>query len=170
MTWPEYLAYYGEEGGHADVLELEKAKFAAADVSGDGTLAGAELRNFFHAHLSAAVMKIESRDAIKKQDKDGDGKLNFEEFADTDQDGAEDEKQVFAEYDVKGDGFLDDVEYGKLNTVHPDEATKHVFELGDEDKDGHLTQGELLKCCAGPSRVDHQGMLHLQEWIEHAEL
>merc|ERR1712232_331532 len=96
--------------GSSEFIKGEKAKFEAADVSGDGALSGGELRNFFNAYRSPAVIKQESKYFIRAHDGNSDGKLSFKEFR-SKANQMEDEKELFKKLDSNGDSFLDAAEY-----------------------------------------------------------
>ncbi|CAK0869212.1 unnamed protein product [Prorocentrum cordatum] len=93
--------------------EVEKAKFAAADMDGDQQLDKAELAALFYPEIHDRVLDITVQEALRqKDDTNGDGKLSAMEFWEIDpadgDDGEmlEDEQRDFAKLDSNGDGLI----------------------------------------------------------------
>lgn len=154
---------------------LEKEKFVAADLNGDGHLALEELPGLFYPETNARVMELVTKATMLDKDSNGDGQLTPEEFWGTD--GAaedlavtEEEAIDFRRLDADGSGRLDLQELGvwESGDFHTEEAMQKLFQLADQDNDMHVTAHELG--VARETITGSDAQYHLLEWAEHFEL
>jgi len=157
-------------------IEVEKQKFAAADVSQDNHLDTDELTHLFYPETHEGVLTVTVAETMKQKDRDGDGALTPHEFWEADvaesEDGqlTEEENADFAKLDSNRDGKLDinEIRSWESGRYHTEEAMKKLFEIADKDNDMHVTGEELAAAREEIALSDAQ--YHLIEWAEHHEL
>jgi len=172
INWSEYRqGVYGfldeedmgqeEEGfSYKKMEERDNRRWNLADVDKDGELSREEFSTFLHPEDADHMRDIVITETLEDIDKDGDGKINVEEYiGDMYREGEEgseepdwviQERKNFNEFrDRDGDGFMD-LEEVRAWIVPPDydhseaEAKHLVFEA-DEDHDNLLTKEEILE-------------------------
>ena len=171
INWSEYRqGVYGfldeedmdqEEAGfsYKKMEERDQRRWNLADVNKDGELTREEFSTFLHPEDADHMRDIVITETLEDIDKDGDGRINLEEYiGDMYREGEEgseepdwglQERNNFQEFrDRDGDGFMD-MEEVRAWIVPPDydhseaEAKHLVFEA-DEDHDNLLTREEIL--------------------------
>ena len=132
-----------------------------ADFGHSGQLTKEEFKHFLHPEDAEHMRDIVVTEKMEDIDKDGDGRINMEEYiGDMYKDeGMEDVqepylvasgREQFTKFrDTDHDGFLD-IDEVKAWIIRPDfdhsEAeAKHLVYESDEDKDGVLTKVEVLE-------------------------
>ncbi|CAK0869210.1 unnamed protein product [Prorocentrum cordatum] len=156
--------------------EVEKAKFAAADMDGDQQLDKAELAALFYPEIHDRVLDITVQEALRQKDTNGDGKLSAMEFWEIDpadgDDGEmlEDEQRDFAKLDSNGDGLIsaEEMRHWESGAFHVEDAMQKLFDLSDANSDMHVTADELVAVRGQVGATDAH--FHLIEWAEHHEL
>jgi len=174
ISWEEYREnVYGflddepeepqDEGGfsYKQMEGRDHRRWILADNDKDGSLTKTEFQAFLHPEDAAHMRDIVVQETLEDIDKDGDGKVNLEEYIgdmykDEDADDASEpdwvasEREQFTKYrDSNGDGFMD-LEEVKAWIIPPDfdhseaEAKHLVFE-SDSDHDSKLTKEEILE-------------------------
>jgi len=188
LSLEEYLRHLrGEEDNEDEEekdrleqqMEVETAKFIAADGDRDGFLEESELGYLLYPETHDEVLSIAAKDSMRQKDADDNGMLSFEEFYAHDvPEGEEgppehqvDEDQVqFSKLDRNGDGHIDLEEFKawEAGSFHAQESMRTLVNISDRDGDGHVTAEEL----AGSREhlADSEAMHHLTAWIEHHEL
>jgi len=134
------------------MLDFDKKKFAAADVSKDELLDLAEYDSFLHPQEHKHMAPLEVERTLDDHDKNKDGKLTFEEFmGENVPENEEDkiaEKEHFSEHDKNKDGHLDkdEIKHWVLPTFDESalEEAKHLIKEADADKDGKLSKEEIV--------------------------
>lgn len=157
-------------------IEVETAKFQAADSNKDQVLDSDELTSLFYPETHEDVLSVTVLETLKQKDKDGDGKLTRHEFWEADvsdgDDGqlTEEEDADFRRLDLDGDGLLSATEIRSWESgkFHTEEALKKMIEVADKDNDLHVTAEELTAARSQIALSDAQ--YHLIEWAEHHEL
>lgn len=174
ISWTEYRSnVYGfldEEDAEEEVegfsykqMETRDARrWGMADLDHSGELSIEEFSAFLHPEDAEHMRDIVVTETLEDIDKDGDGKINMEEYigdmyrdegvqegGDQEPDWVGSEREQFSKYrDGDGDGFLD-LEEVKAWIIPPDfdhseaEAKHLVFE-SDHNQDGALTKDEIL--------------------------
>lgn len=183
-TNSEQRHHYGDEymlQRDKDRIELETKKFKAFDDNGDGRLDLRELTSFIDPHEHGKMLTIMTEENMKTKDKNGDSKLSLEEFVEEPDDIDRAEKAQFKKLDRDGDGFLN------VNELEPWEETvineqkreadvslRKIFNLADEDEDGHISAAELAKLAKidpySSSSAEWEAHFHLSKWVKHHEL
>mmetsp|Transcript_34916 Transcript_34916/g.108628 ORF Transcript_34916/g.108628 Transcript_34916/m.108628 type:complete len:291 (-) Transcript_34916:88-960(-) len=159
--------------------EVEKAKFAAADVNNDGLLDDKEVPALFFPETHDGVLSIMAKDSLKQKDADGNGVLSFEEFFahnapdDGDEppaDTSEQYRDEFARLDKDHDGSitLEEFKAWESGMFHMHESVKSLFKTVDRDGDGHVTAEELANSHGDVASSD--AVYHVSSWAEHHEL
>jgi Ca2+-binding EF-hand superfamily protein len=146
--------------------------FNASDVDGDGLLNLTEFNDFLHPAdtKSEKLLIWLCQEEVRERDSDKDGKVSFKEFFHglfdlvrnydeenhnsshiSDDSSEAPAKQLFAQLDRDGDGFLSHMELlpiiGKL---HPSECyyakqqADYMISQADSDKDGRLSLAEMI--------------------------
>ncbi|CAH8585796.1 unnamed protein product [Heterobilharzia americana] len=132
-------------------LDEEKLKFDSADQDKNGYLNETEFVAFEHPHNYRHMAPYELKHTLRDFDKDKDGFISEAEYLADDKmnkDAFIIERENFKNYDVNGDGKLDQDEMALWITpgfekTSADE-TEHLFNATDKDKDGLLTKEEVL--------------------------
>jgi len=164
LSYTEFMESF-HENSEEEAKEREKIKFEAADLNKDGSLDESEIGHMEGG--SPHVIEALASASIKRNDQDGDGKLDLKEW--NGHAGLEDDemmKEVFAELDVDGDGKLTAEE---LYRYESGEYQAHsmftsLFSGADTDKDSHLSLDEFHKHMP---LMKESGMA---QWMEHLEL
>ena len=113
VTWEEY---YGsaepEDELHVVEDELEKMRFATADVDGSLTLNLAEFKSFNYPYESEHMQEYLIKRVTSESDSDGDGKLTLTEFLtiSTEFEDFREKEHSFMSFDTNKDGYLDNEE------------------------------------------------------------
>ncbi|XAR53174.1 hypothetical protein NMG60_11021610 [Bertholletia excelsa] len=146
--------------------------FNASDADGDGLLNLTEFHEFLHPANSKnpKLLYWLSQEEIRERDSDKDGKVSFEEFfhglfdslrsyneedhSSPHESGSSTEapaRQLFAQLDKDGDGYLTDVELlPVIGKLHPSEhyyanqQADYIMSQADTDKDRRLTLKEMI--------------------------
>jgi len=173
MNWAEYRQnVYGfldeEDGGEEEdsgfsyqqMEARDNRRWLLADLDHDGELTKEEFQAFLHPEDVDHMRDIVVTETLEDIDKDGDGKINMEEYIGDMYRGDEDvtvdepdwvvsEREQFTKFrDRNGDGFMD-LEEVKAWIIPPDfdhsEAeAKHLIFESDQDQDNMLTKEEIL--------------------------
>lgn len=166
-----------EERRTESLKAVEREKFKLADKDGDGFLAEDELLGVLNPDMHDGVLHVQTVWEIKDRDKDGDGMLSFGEFWEEDENSKDESSEItkqqtedFKNVDLDGNGKVDIEEYKKWHNgdYHTSDAFRHLMELADENRDGHLTADELDE--ARPSIANTQATSEIMQWLEHYEL
>uniref|UniRef100_A0ACD5W0Q0 Uncharacterized protein n=3 Tax=Avena sativa TaxID=4498 RepID=A0ACD5W0Q0_AVESA len=158
------------EGNSLGFPWWKEEHFNASDANGDGFLN----RNEFHDFLNPSdsdnpkIINLLCRQELRQKDKDGDGKLTFEEYFHGIHDhihGYDDEntdishignmtiaKERFSKLDKDNDGFISEHELEPvLDKLHLSERyyarqqATHAISEADKDHDGRLTLEEMIE-------------------------
>jgi len=144
--------------------------FNASDANGDGFLDKSEFNDFLNPTDSdnPKIINLLSRQEIRQRDKDGDGKLNFDEYFNGLHDhilGYDDEhadishignmtiaKDRFSKLDKDNDGFISEHELEPVldklylsERYYARQQAIHAISEADKDHDGRLTLGEMIE-------------------------
>eukprot|EP00927_Polykrikos_kofoidii_P003108 TRINITY_DN1122_c0_g2_i1.p1 TRINITY_DN1122_c0_g2~~TRINITY_DN1122_c0_g2_i1.p1 ORF type:complete len:278 (+),score=65.90 TRINITY_DN1122_c0_g2_i1:87-920(+) len=157
-------------------MDIEKAKFLAADENDDHHLEAHEITGLFYPETHDGVLTVTVRETLRQKDKDGDGRLSPMEFWEADESDGEDgqltaeENSDFENLDTNRDGFLslEEIRVWEGGHFHTEDAMKKMFEVADKDNNMHLSGDELARARDELSLSDAQ--YHLIEWAEHHEL
>jgi len=173
---PEGASDAAEKVTEAALAELEKEKFAVADVDKDGFLDEHELPHAVHPEIHDGLLTMMATNTLKSKDTNKDGELDAKEFWDVTEESpmeAEEWKEHQADFDK-----VDTDKSGKLSikelleweggTFHTRNAMEELFSIADDDKDGHLTADEIG--AHAPDLSDSEATMHFSEWAEHHEL
>jgi len=166
------------------VEESTRATFAAADTNGDGFLNKEESFGFFHMENVPAVEHAVAKFEMKINDKDGDDKLNMDEFeqmyikADEDEeeeavDATETKevaKEMFIHLDTNKDGFIDakEMQAYASGRHNEEQSLTKMAEHADGDGDGFITLQELWSSSQKEEAAEH--MYHMESWAADLEL
>jgi len=164
--------------------KLETEKFMAADTDKDQMLDVKEVAALFFPETNAAVLTVVVKDTMRHRDKDGDGKLSFEEFSEqdpSDEEGitveseedrhfAEEERKDFKNLDKDGDGFLnlEELRAWESGVFHTEAAMLRLIQTADKDGDMQATAEELENAREELASTDVHD--HLMEWADSHEL
>lgn len=166
---PVYQASHGERNSLGFPWWKEE-HFNASDANGDGFLNKDEFHDFLNPSDSEnpKIINLLCRQEIRQRDKDGDGKLNFQEYFHGLHDhihGYDDEnadishignmtiaKQRFSKLDKDNDGFISEHEIEPvLDKLHLSERyyarqqATHAMSEADKDHDGRLPLEEMIE-------------------------
>ncbi|XP_006646020.1 calumenin-like [Oryza brachyantha] len=173
VSYGDFRAQHDESHGEVNSLGFpwwKEEHFNASDADGDGLLNKAEFNDFLNPSDSEnpKIISLLCKQEIRQRDKDGDGKLNFEEYFHGLHDhihGYDDEnayislignttvaKERFAKLDKDNDGFVSDHELEPvLDKLHLSERyyarqqAIHAISEADKDHDGRLTLEEMIE-------------------------
>jgi Ca2+-binding EF-hand superfamily protein len=156
-------------------LEVEKAKFAAADNNNDQHLDNHELTALYYPETHEDVLSVTVLESLKRKDKNDDSQLSAHEFWETEAGSGDDalteeEMADFRRLDLDGNGFLnaDEIRSWESGRFHTEEAMRNMIDAADKDHDMHLSVDEMAKAREAIAQSDAQ--YHLIEWAEHHEL
>jgi len=153
-------------------LDVERAKFKAADSNKDGVLDKSEMPSYFYPETNPSVLEVMTVASLKDKDRDADGKLSIKEFWESDlaTDAGEleftdEEKSDFDALDLNKDHFLDlaelrDWESGEFHTR---EGMRKMIEMADQNHDMHITADEIVKANSKIAGTDAEYTLN--DWI-----
>ncbi|KAM9745565.1 reticulocalbin-3 isoform 2-T3 [Menidia menidia] len=170
IAWEEYknttYGYYlGEEfedvedkDTYRSMLRRDQRRFRAADRDGDGLATRQEFTAFLHPEEFDHMTDVVVQETVEDIDKDGDGKINVDEYigdmftpeeGESEPDWVQTERKHFLEFrDTNKDGTLDAGEVAHWilpgEVDHADNEAKHLIHETDSDKDGLLTLSEVL--------------------------
>jgi len=170
VSLDEVLHDFANEAERAGAKRL----FAAADKNRDGFLVGRELSSFTFPEIDEAVERAHAQGEVQRRDRNGDGKLDMQEFYSVEGDGSanfgEWEQEEFKELDSDGDGLLEarEIQAVESGRHYADRAMVHLVEVADADQDGFVTLEEI-----GASRSqlhEHEAGFHLHSWARQLEL
>ncbi|KAB2624014.1 calumenin [Pyrus ussuriensis x Pyrus communis] len=147
--------------------------FNASDANGDGLLNITEFNDFLHPADSKnpKLLKWLCKEEVRERDTDKDEKINFKEFFhglfdlvrnydeenhnsthQSDDSMESPARNLFAQLDKDGDGYLSDEEILPIiGKIHPSEhyyakqQADYIISQADTDKDGRLTLGEMIE-------------------------
>ncbi|KAI1317264.1 hypothetical protein EDD11_008752 [Mortierella claussenii] len=149
-----------------DELTKFKEAFTSYDKNNDGRVDAQELSKLATT-LGEKATKQELESVIQAFDTDGDGKLDYKEFA-TKEDFSQDElnkfQTVFTSSDNDHDGLIDIEELGKLVTSLNEHASTSQDELAstiksfDTNNDGKLDYNEFLQLLTTLRSLGHGGL------------
>ena len=132
-----------------------KQTFDIFDRDGSGSIDVHELDKVLKT-LGQKIDESELQDLVTQLDKDGDGQIDFDEFAslsivaDSSADQSQDLREVFKKFDQNGDGFIDVAEMSSqamsiLGKSLSDAEIIEMFRIADNDGSGHLDYDEFVK-------------------------
>uniref|UniRef100_A0A8C1PJG1 Reticulocalbin 3, EF-hand calcium binding domain n=1 Tax=Cyprinus carpio TaxID=7962 RepID=A0A8C1PJG1_CYPCA len=140
------------------MLTRDERRFKSADRDGDGVATREEFTAFLHPEEFDHMRDIVIQETIEDIDKNGDGKINLQEYIGdmfTPEDGENEpdwvttEKKHFSEFrDMNKDGFLDanEVSHWILpgEVDHADNEARHLIHETDKNNDDKITKKEIL--------------------------
>ena len=132
-----------------------KQTFDIFDRDGSGSIDLQELDKVLRT-LGQNITELELQNLVTQLDKDGDGQIDFDEFAsldiisDSSENQNEDLREVFKKFDRNGDGFIDVAEMSSqamsiLNKSLSDAEIIEMFRIADNDGNGQLDYDEFVK-------------------------
>lgn len=150
--------YLDDKASYKSMLTRDERRFKAADRDGDGIATRQEFTAFLHPEEYDHMRDIIVQETIEDIDKNGDGKINLDEYigdmfvpenGETEPDWVLNEKRHFSEFrDLNKDGFLDGGEVAQWilpgEVDHADNEAKHLIHETDTDKDEKITKKEIL--------------------------
>ncbi|XP_075888785.1 reticulocalbin-3 isoform X2 [Nelusetta ayraudi] len=170
ISWEEYKNttygyYHGEEfddvedkATYRSMLLRDERRFKTADRDSDGIATREEFTAFLHPEEFDHMKSVVVQETVEDIDKDGDGKVNLNEYigdmftpeeGESEPDWVQTERTHFSEFrDSNKDGYLDAAEVahwvlpGEID--HADNEAKHLILETDTDKDEKITQKEIL--------------------------
>ncbi|KAM9457523.1 reticulocalbin-3 isoform 3-T3 [Clarias gariepinus] len=170
ISWVEYKnttygTYLDDDSEDLEDKETYKAmhardqrRFKFADKDGDGIATKEEFTAFLHPEEFAYMRKLVVEETMEDIDKNGDGKVNLDEYigdmytpekGESEPEWVSNERRHFSEYrDTNKDGFLDADEIAHWilphDVDHADNEAKHLIHETDKNNDGHLSLSEIL--------------------------
>ncbi|CAF94652.1 unnamed protein product [Tetraodon nigroviridis] len=170
IGWEEYknttYGYYlGEEFSDVEdkatyqaMLARDNRRFKYADQDRDGIATREEFTAFLHPEEFDYMKDVVVQETMEDIDKDGDGKINLDEYIgdmytpendESEPDWVQTEKKQFSEFrDTNKDGYLDAGEVAHWilpgEVDHADNEAKHLIHETDTDKDEKITKKEIL--------------------------
>ncbi|KAF0916264.1 hypothetical protein E2562_005880 [Oryza meyeriana var. granulata] len=173
VSYGDFQAQRDESHGEVNSLGFpwwKEEHFNASDADGDGFLNKAEFNDFLNPSDSEnpKIINLLCKQEIRQRDKDGDGKLNFDEYFHGLHDhihGYDDEnadishignitvaKERFSKLDKDSDGFVSEYELEPvLDKLHLSERyyarqqATHAISEADKDHDRRLTLEEMIE-------------------------
>jgi len=175
ITWEHYrhnvYGFLDEEGedeedhdqgfSYKQMESRDSRRWSMADVDKSGDLDKQEFSSFLHPEDAEHMRDVVVEETIEDIDKDGDGKININEYIgdmyrDEGGEGSEEpdwvsnEREQFTKYrDLDGDGLLNVAEVKAWiipeDFDHSDAEAKHLVFESDIDADGSLTKEEILE-------------------------
>lgn len=148
-------------------LDSSKAMFKAADKDGDGILDQTEATSFISMDTDPAAEEAVAKADMHHTDKDGDGKLNLEEFG---ADNGEGSQEHFDKLDKNKDGFLDlkEMSAWASGRFYEEDQLLKLIRHADEDGDGSVSLRELIDAQDKEEAPDHY--YHFDSWAADLEL
>ncbi|CAO2203789.1 unnamed protein product, partial [Urochloa humidicola] len=172
VSFETFITLRQESHGEGNMLGFpwwKEEHFNASDANGDGFLDKSEFNDFLNPSDSdnPKIISLLSRQEIRQRDKDGDGKLNFDEYFNGLHDhihGYDDEnadishignmtaaKDRFSKLDKDNDGFISDHELQPVldklylsERYYARQQAIHAISEADKDHDGRLTLDEMI--------------------------
>ncbi|XP_047656632.1 reticulocalbin-3 [Tachysurus fulvidraco] len=170
ISWIEYKnttygTYLDDESEDLEDRETYKTmhsrdqrRFKMADKDGDGIATREEFTAFLHPEEFDYMQGLVVQETMEDIDKNGDGKVNLEEYIGdmfTPEEGESEpewvttERKQFSGYrDINKDGFLDADEIAQWilprDVDHTDNEAKHLIHETDKNNDGRLSISELM--------------------------
>uniref|UniRef100_A0A0E0MYA7 EF-hand domain-containing protein n=1 Tax=Oryza rufipogon TaxID=4529 RepID=A0A0E0MYA7_ORYRU len=196
VSYGDFRAQHNESSGEVNSLGFpwwKEEHFNASDADGHGFLNKTEFNDFLNPSDSEnpQIINLLCKQEIRQRDKDGDGKLNFEEYFHGLHDhihGYDDEnadishignntvaKERFSKLDKDSDGFISEHELEPvLDKLHLSERyyarqqAAHAISEADKDHDGRLTLDEMIE---NPfininMNVENARMTYIVKWRE----
>ncbi|XP_062213653.1 uncharacterized protein LOC133914590 [Phragmites australis] len=173
ISFGAFKSLHQESHGEGNSLGFpwwKEEHFNASDANGDGFLDKAEFNDFLNPSDSdnPKIINLLCKQEIRQRDKDGDGKLNFEEYSNGLHDhihGYDDEnadishignitvaKQRFSKLDKDNDGFISEHELEPVldklylsERYYAREQATHAISEADKDHDGKLALEEMIE-------------------------
>ncbi|XP_051572727.1 reticulocalbin-1-like [Myxocyprinus asiaticus] len=170
IAWTEYknttYGFYTDEEfndvedkvSYKAMLTRDERRFKSADRDGDGLATREEFTAFLHPEEFDHMKDIVIQETIEDIDKNGDGKINLQEYigdmfsaedGESEPDWVTTEKKHFSEFrDINKDGFLDASEVvqwilpGEVD--HADNEARHLIHETDKNNDDKITKKEIL--------------------------
>ena len=132
-----------------------KQTFDIFDRDGSGSIDTQELDKVLKA-LGQKISESELQKLVTNLDTDGDGQIDFDEFAslsiiaDSQSNQNEGLREIFERFDQNGDGFIDVAEMSSqamtiLNKSLSDAEILDMFRIADNDGNGQLDYDEFVK-------------------------
>ncbi|TVU34189.1 hypothetical protein EJB05_16020, partial [Eragrostis curvula] len=173
VSLEDFKARRQEFHGEGNMLGFpwwKEEHFSASDANGDGFLDKAEFNDFLNPSDSEnpKIINLLCKQEITQRDKDGDGKLNFEEYFNGLHDhihGYDDEnadishignatvaKERFSRLDKDNDGFISEHELEPVldklylsERYYARQQAVHAISEADKNHDGRLTLEEMIE-------------------------
>lgn len=150
-----------EEAGYnyKEMVRKDKRRWERADVDGNGVLSKEEFRSYLHPEDVPHMANITAIETLEEIDKNKDGKITLEEYltdiwpnpdkSEEEPQWVKNEREQFHKYrDRNNDGYMDvdEVQEWVLPSDYDQSISeaKHLIHESDEDKDGFLTEQEIL--------------------------
>merc|ERR1719469_793292 len=147
-----------------ELLDVEVAKFRAAEKSGDGLLDIHEFKWFYFPEIHPEVLKASAQGHFKMYDENKDGKIVMTEFW-RDEEIPERIKKDFVSLDMNKDGSIAYREWRRSEGGQIIGEFEDLIDFMDKNKDGLMTAEEM---------EDNQTALYnndrTRRWMERAEL
>ncbi|TRY59957.1 hypothetical protein DNTS_017615, partial [Danionella cerebrum] len=147
-----------DKASYKSMLARDERRFKSADRDGDGIATREEFTAFLHPEEFDYMKDIVIQETIEDIDKNGDGKIDLQEYigdmftpeaGEKEPDWVTTEKKQFSEFrDTNKDGFLDATEVSNwilpTEVDHADNEARHLIHETDKDNDGRLSISEIM--------------------------
>lgn len=152
LSWEEYLK--SEEDAGASSEEQQQRRFDFADADKDGHLNHDELTSMLHPEERPHMFDVVTEEYMEAGDKNGDGFLSLEEYKEKVFKGKKEDLEAadrfYVDNDRNEDGSLDREEIKEwIKSISTsslaERQAKQVLKKADDNKDGAITDDEILK-------------------------